>query len=179
MLRNDVLYQHVALGGGGGYHIGARLYLIGDYRIGAAVELVHAPDLDNVRACASDVGAHGVEEVCKIDYMRLLCGVLNNSQPACPDGGEHDVDRCADGDHVEIHGRACEPLGSRLNNSVILYRHSCAEQLKALDMLVDGPRAEVTAAGHGDLRPAESAEQSADEVIRSPEVLCHIVGNDI
>ena len=40
-----------------------------------------------------------------------------------------------------------------------------AQRLPALDVLVDGAGAEVAAARHGDLRPAEAAQQRADEVV--------------
>ena len=79
---------------------------------------------------------------------------------------DHNVHGSAHGHHVQIDVGPLQMtvLGPGVDVAA-LHGHLRAHGGKALDMLVDGPRAEVTAAGHGDLRPAESAEQSADEVI--------------
>ena len=46
-------------------------------------------------------------------------------------------------------------------------------------MAIDRAHTEVAAAGHGDFRAVESAEQRADEIIRSAQMLRHIVRHDV
>ena len=44
-------------------------------------------------------------------------------------------------------------------------------------MQVNGPRAQITAAGHGHLRGAEAAEQSADEVVGGTDLAGQFIGD--
>ena len=165
MLRDNVFYQHVAVGCGGGDHVGAGLDLIGNNRIVAAVHVFNAADLDRVGARAADVRAHGVEEVCKVNYMRLLGGIFDDGQTLCLDCGKDHVDSSADRGLVKIDGAALKPLGRGVDDSALAYGDSRAKQLKALDVAVNRANAEIAAAGHGNLCTVEAAEQRADEII--------------
>ena len=60
MLRDDVVDDDFATGCSDGRHKSACFDLIGDNRIGAAVQLFHTADFDDVRSGAADDRAHGV-----------------------------------------------------------------------------------------------------------------------
>ena len=60
VLGDDAAHEDLSAAGGDSRHVGARLDLIGDNGIRAAVELVHAENADGVGAGALDVRAHGV-----------------------------------------------------------------------------------------------------------------------
>ena len=130
-------------------HVGARLDLVGNDGIGAAVELVHAENADGVGAGALDIGTHGVQKVGKVDDVRLLGGVFDDSCALGKRRGHHDVHRRADGNHVEIDVRALHAAAVGLGADEVALAHLGAHSDEALDVLVDGAHAaEVAAAGH-------------------------------
>ena len=175
--RDDVLYAHLAAGGGAGDHIGPGLYLVGDNRVAAAVEGVRAVDLDGVRAGAAHVRAHGVEEVREVDDVRLLGGGLDYGAAAGHAGREDDVHRRADADLVEVNLGAVElAVGGLGVDKAAGDLHVGAQGGHALDVLVYGPDAEVAAAGHGGLGRAEAAEHGAYEVIARAYLAHEVVG---
>jgi hypothetical protein len=166
MLGDDVLDEHVPADGRGGRHVGAGLDLVGDDGIGAAAQLAHAADLDDVGARAGDLRAHGVEEVGEVDDMGLLRAVFDDREAAREHRGEQDVHGRADGDDVEIHMAAGQTALGRVGADIAAgLLDGGAHGLEALDVLVDGADAEVAAARHGDACVAEAAQLRADEVI--------------
>ena len=167
VLRDDVFDEHVAADGCRRGHIRARLDLVGDDRIAAAVQRTHAADLDHVGARAGDLCAHGVEEVGKVDDMGLLGAVFDDGHAAAEDCGEQDVHRRADGDNIEINVAAAQPAlrGVGADIAAGLLDHG-THGLEALDMLVNGADTEVAAARHGNMGMTKAAKLCADEVIR-------------
>ena len=178
VLGDDVADEDTAAGGSHGGHISARLDLVGDDGIGAAVEGFHAVDLDDVGAGAHDVGAHRVEEVGHVHDMRFLGGVLDDGQAVGQDAGQDGVDGGAHGDLIHIDGGPGEPLLRGLGiNKPALKVDVSAQRFEALQVQVDGTHTQVTATGHGDLRLAKSTQQSADEVIGGAHPPCQFVGD--
>mgnify|MGYP001527984687 CR=1 FL=1 len=57
-----------------------------------------------------------------------------------------------------------------------LHLHGSTHGGEALDVLVDGADAEVAAAGHGHIRLAEAAQQSADEIVGGPDPMRQVIG---
>ena len=98
--------------------------------------------------------------------------------PLGQNGGHHDVHGSAHGYHVQVDVGAGE--AAFLHGSVdiaALDGDAGAQGGKSLDMLVNGPdAAEIAAAGHGDLRLAEAAQQSADQVIGGPQLPAELIG---
>ena len=168
MLRDDVLHEHFPACRRGGDHVGARLDLVWDYGVAAAMELLDAVHLDGIGARAADIRAHGIEEVCKVNYMRLARGVLDDGTPLSEGRRKDYIHRRADGDLVEIYSRAVELTVSRGGiHKAVADVNIRAQSGHALDMLVYRTDAEVAAAGHGGLRGAEAAEHCADKIVRS------------
>ena len=178
MLGDDVLDEHLAAGGGNGGHIGARLDLVGDDGVGAAGEAVHPPDLDDVGTGAHDVGAHGVEEVGQVHDVGLLGGVFNHRHTLGQHGGQHDVHGGPHGYDVQIDVGALHPafFGPGVDKAAP-HVHLGAHGHKALDVLVDGPPAEVAAPRRGHLGGTEPAQQGADEVIGGPDLPGQLLGH--
>ena len=168
MLRDDVLHEHFPACRRGGDHVGARLDLVGNDSVAAAMELLDAVHLDGIGARAADIRAHGIEEVCKVNYMRLARGVLDDGTPLSEGRRKDYIHRRADGDLVEIYSRAVELTVSRGGiHKAVADVNIRAQSGHALDMLVYRTDAEVAAAGHGGLRGAEAAEHCADKIVRS------------
>ncbi len=69
---------------------------------------VHAEDPDGIGTGTLDVGAHGVEEVGKVNDVRLLGGVFDDGGALGQHRGHHNVHRGTHGDHVQIDGRALQ-----------------------------------------------------------------------
>ena len=174
VLGNDVFDQDFSPDGGGGGHVGAGLDLVGNDGVGAAVELLHAVDLDGVRTGAANVRAHGVEEVGKIDDVRLARRVFDDRASLGEHGGDHNVHRRADGDLIEIYARAAQPSAGDVRGDEIGNIDLRAEGVHALDVLVDRPDAEVAAARHRRAGNAEPAEHRADKIVRRAD-LAHAV----
>ena len=177
MLGDHVADQDFSPGGRGGDHIGARLDLIGDDGVSAAVELFHAVDLDGIGTCAAHVGAHGVEEVCQIHDMGLSGGVLDDGPAGGQDRGDHDVHGCAHGDLVQIDPGAVQMSVQRIGvDEAVLHADLGPQGGHALHVLVNGAHAEIAAAGHGGLGAAEAAQHGADQIIGGPDLAHQIVG---
>ena len=177
VLGDHVFDQHFAPGRGGRHHIGPGLDLVGDDGIGAAVQLLDAVDLHGVGAGSADVRAHGVEEVRQIHDMRLARRVFDDRAAAGRDGGEDDVHRRADGDLVKIDARAAQAAVRRLrDHEAAAHVDIGAERRHALDVLFDGTNAEIAAAGHGRLGPAEAPEHRADQIVGRTDLSGQIVG---
>ena len=95
--------------------------------------------------------------------------------------GHHNVHRRTDGDHVEVDVRTLHAVAACLGADEVALAHLGTHGGEALDMLVDGTHAaEVAAAGHGDFRTAETAEQCADQIIRCTDFFnIFIINTDI
>ena len=164
MLGDDVVYHDVALGDGRREHICARLDLVGYHAVIGAVKAADAADLDDVGAGAADIGAHAVEKVGYVDHVGFFGRVLDDGVAGGQDSRQQDVDRGADGDHVEIDVAAVEVLAVD-DDDAVLDRRGGSEGPEALEMLVDGARADVAAAGKGDLGVVVFAKERAQQVV--------------
>ena len=170
MLGDDVADEHLAPGGGHGGHISARLNLVRDNGVAAAGQALHPADLDHVGARAHDLRPHGVEEVGQIHDVGLLGGVLNDRQAVGQHGRQHDVHGGAHRDDVQIDLGAAHAAVFGLGMDVAApHIHVGPHGHKALDVLVNGPSAEVTAARRGHLGGAEPAQQRPNKVIRGAD----------
>ena len=177
VLGDDVLQQQLAAGGRHGGHIGARLDLVGNNAVRAAGQALHAADLDGIRARALDVGAHGVQEVGQIHDVRLLGGVFDRGGTLGQCRGHHNIHGGPHAHHVQIYRRTHQTavFGGGVDEAA-LHGHLSAHGGEALDMLVDGPDAEVAAAGHGHGGLAEAAQQRTQQVVAGADTAGKIVG---
>ena len=82
--------------------------------------MLNAADLNNIRTCASDIRTHRVQKVCKVNDMRLLSGIFDNRQALCLNGGEHEIDSCTDGNHIEIDKTAGKVRSLNINHCILL-----------------------------------------------------------
>ena len=177
VLRNDVINRHIAAHGSGCGHIGSGLDLVGNDRVIAALQLANAANLNDIGSRAGYLRAHGVQEVRKVNDMRLLRAVFDDRHAAAKNGSKQNVHRRADGDNVKVHMAALEAaFGCVRADIAAQLLHARAHRFKALDVLVDGAHAEIAAAGHGNARVAEAAEFGADEIVGSADAAHKIDG---
>ena len=178
MLGDDVLNEYITPGSGHGGHIGARLDLVGDDGIGAAPQLLDAADLDHIGAGSHDVGPHGVEEVGQVHDVGLLGGIFNDGHAVGQHTGQHDVHGGAHGHHVQVNLSAGQTSAGDLGaDQAVAHIHVRTHGHKALDVLVNGPSAQITAAGQGYLGPAEAAQQSAYQVVAGADLAGQLIGD--
>lgn len=129
MFWDDVLYDNVSARCGGGDHKGSRLDLVGNDRIGCPAKRLNAADFYDVGSGASYIGAHGIEEVGKIDYVRLLGGIFDNRQPPCLCGGNHNVAGGAHRNDIKINLASHKTLRRNAYHSVV-HRNFGTQRLK-------------------------------------------------
>ena len=109
--------------------------------------------------------------------MGFLGGVFDHGHALCPNGSQHNIHSSAYGDHIQVDlsaGQTAKPrdLGAHQAAAHIYFGpHSH----KALNVLVDGPRAQIAAAGQRHLGPAEAAQQSAHQIIAGADLAGQLV----
>ena len=101
MLRNNIFYKNIALCSSSGNHKCTGFYLVRDNGVICAVKPLHASYFDNVSTCTHDICAHRVEEVCKVNDMRLFCSIFNNGKSLCLNGCKHGVHGSSYGNDIE------------------------------------------------------------------------------
>ena len=169
MLGDDILNEHISPGGGRGTHEGAGLDLVRNHRIAGAVESLHAPDADGVGAGALDAGAHAVQEVGHIHDMRLLGHILDDGLSLCQSRRQHDVDGGTHRNHVQVDVGGAETVLCIGHDTAVPDLHIGAQGPEALQMLVNGPGADGTAAGQRHTGLLVLAEQRSDKVVGCPD----------
>ena len=171
VLGDNIAHKHIAACGCHSCHVGAGLDLVGDDGIAAALQLLYATDLHRVGTGAGDVGAHGVEEVGKVDDVGLLCRVFNVGSALNEDGCHHDVGGGAHGGHIQADAGAVEAVHVRLQLHILLgLRDLSAQGTEALDVLVDGTGCKVAAAGQSHMGMTEATQQHTHEVVAGTEL---------
>ena len=176
MARDHIRQAHFPAGRGAGRHIRARLDLVGDDAVRAAVQALDALNADGIRAGAANVGAHGVEEIGKVDDVRLARRVLDHGAAARKRRRDDDVHRRADRDLIQIYLCPAQAAVRRVGiDKAVFHLDVRAHRGHALDVLVDRPDAEVAAAGHGRLGRAEAAEHRADEIVRRADLAHQVI----
>ncbi len=85
MTRNNILHQNRTAAGCNGCHEGARLDLIRNDGVTAAVQALYTADLDHIGAGALNIRTHCIQEVRQIDNVRLLRAVLHNRLTLWPE----------------------------------------------------------------------------------------------
>ena len=176
MLGDDVVQRDIALGDGGGYHVAAGLDLIRDDRVVTAVQLLDAVDFDDIRTGAMYICAHHVQEVGKVNDVRLTRDVFKDRSAFSQNGRQHSVHRRADGDCVKKHMAADKVIRLDMDLTV-LHRILGPEGVECLQVLVDGARTQVTSARHGDLPCPKAAQQCAKEVVAGTHLARQLIGD--
>ena len=110
--------------------------------------------------------------------MGLLRGVFDDGHALRQRGGQHNVHGGAHGDHVHVNLGAHQlvPFGPGLDVAAADV-HLGPHGHKALDVLVDGPPAEVAAARRGHLGAAETSQKRTDEIIGGADFPRQLVGH--
>ena len=153
------------------------LNLVGDDGIGGAPQPLHPVDLDGVRTRAADVGAQSIQEVCQIHNVGLSGGVFNDSQPPGLHRGQDDIHGGSHCDHVHIDAGPMQVVFRRDRDHAVVQAVIAAQGRKALQVLVNGPDAEIAPARHGNHRLAAASQQSAEKIIGGPNTTGNIGGN--
>ena len=159
MLRQSVFYEHVAAGHGRADHKGARFNSVGNNRMRRASQLLDAFDADDIRAGAADIGPHAVQIGRQVNDFRLFCRVFQDGLAFGQRSGHEDVFRRADAGEIEVNLRPFQAVGNRRFNVAVFQVDDGAHGLKGLQMQVDRPCTDGTAAGQGNLRPAFASQQ--------------------
>ena len=141
------------------------------------VEPIDALDRERLRAEPVDLRAHLLEHLAEDDDVGLGGDVFEHGLAVGHHGGEHHVDRRADGDGVEAEVAAFEPAALRLRHHVALFERDLgAERLHPFEVEVDGAGAPRAAAGERDAGLAAAAEERAEHVERGAHLLDEVVG---
>ncbi len=152
-----------AVGGGGGDGKGGGFDAVGNDLVFRAVQTLDAGHGDGGAARAGDFRAHGVEEIGEVHDLRFAGGAFDDGHAFGQHGGHHDVGRAQDGRagaSAQKQIRALELLGAGVDVAAFDSNFR-AQGLQALEMEVDGARADDAAARQGDHGLAQPAQQRA------------------
>ena len=178
MLGNDIFDHDIPLGRRCRKHKGARFDLVGNDRISGSVQILNALDADHIRSGSLDLGAHAVEEVRRIDNVRLLGRILDDGGALRHDGSHHDVDRGADGDDIHIDVGSAQDLRLSDHHSGRCQADIRPQGPEALDMLVDRAQADVAASRQSHGSAPVLAQKRSDQIIGPPDLADIIVVHD-
>ena len=137
MLGDHVFDGHIPLGHCSCKHKGSCFDLIRNDRIFRAMQLGNTFDPDHICSRSLNGGAHTVQEIGHIHYMRLLCCIFNDRLSFRHSCCQHDINGCTYRYHVHINMAAAKVLCFCYNQSM-LNPHIRSQCPKALDVLVDG-----------------------------------------
>ena len=179
VLRDYVAYIDPASGCRRRDHKRSRLYHIGNDTVCTAVELFHALYFYNVRSRSRDIRSAEVEEVCKVNYVRLLCGIFNDGHPVAKHGSDYRIYRRADGHAVKKDVRASDAALRDGFHTAARNGNRRAHGGKRLYMLVNRTRAEITTAGKSDLGIAVACKASPRKIIRRAHFSCKLKRHDV
>ena len=174
VLGDDIVQHDVTLCDSGGHHIAACLDLVRNDGIVAAMHLFDAVDLNDIGTGAVYISTHHVQEVGKIHDMRLTRNIFQNGRTLGQHGSQHGIHRGTNRHRVKKDMCACQMLSLDMNLAV-LNGILCPEGGKGLEMLVNGARAQIAAARHGDLTGAEAPEQRAQKIVAGAHLAGQLV----
>ena len=126
-----------------------------------SVELADALHADGRGARALDVRAHGGEQRGEVGDLRLARAIFHHGFAVGEYGGHQQIFGAGDGDFVEENVRALQAVGAGFDVSVLV-ADLRAHGFKALDVQIDGARADGAAAGHRDARDAHAGDQRSE-----------------
>ena len=127
--------------------------------MGNGMQLLHALDGHDGRACADDLGTHLVEHVGKVDDLGLAGSVVDNRGALCAHGSHDEVLGGAHAREFERDGGAVQTLGSTGVDVAVGGVELDAQSLETQDMHIDLASTQVAAARHGDLGAMETTQQ--------------------
>ena len=153
MLRQSVFYEHVAAGHGRADHKGARFNSVGNNRMRRASQLLDAFDADDIRAGTADIGTHAVQIGRQVNDFRLFCRVFQDGLSFGQRSGHENVFRRADAGEIEVNLRPLQAVGNRRFDVAVFQVDDGAHRLEGLQMQVDRPCTDGTAAGPGKSSP--------------------------
>jgi len=175
--RLEVGPRDVAAGQGARHEQRARLDPVGDHRVPHRPQRRDALDADDSRPVALDARAHPAQRVGQVRHLRLPGAVREEGLAVGERGRHHHVLGAGDGRAVEREGRAPEPAARRARRDVaVLELELRAERRQALEVLIDGARADGAAAGQGDARPPPAREERPEDHHRGAHRLHELVG---
>ena len=111
--------------------------------------------------------------------MGLLGGVFDDRHAGGQGGGQHNVHGGPHRDDIQVDLSPGQPgsVGHPGVDQAVAHLHVGPHGHKALDVLVHRPAAQVAAAGQGDLRPAEPAEQRPHQIVAGTDFPSQLVGH--
>ena len=139
------------------------------------MQALHPADPDNICTGALDLGTHTVQEVRKVNDMRLFGRVVDEGLALRFHSCQHNVHRGADGNHIEENVAACERAFS-CQHAADFFRFR-ADGTETLQVLVHRTGADLTAAGGGNPCFAAASQQGAQQVIACTQTLGVAVGD--
>ena len=146
------------------------------------MESGHTIDADPVRTCASDISTHLVQELGNINNMRLLGCILDNCPAFCHGSGQHHIDRGADAHYVQIDLGSLKGRFAGLRiilciciDETVLNTDLCAQQFKALLVLVDRTGTDLAAARKRYTGLFVFTQHRTDQIIGSSDLMNIVV----
>src|SRR6267142_2946994 len=133
---------------------------VGDHPVFRAVQIGHTFDDDSTRSRAFDLGAHFIQERCKVYDLGLLRSPFNYCHTIGQNGSHHHVISTEDGwaeFTLHIDNRPAQFWRKNLDVAAF-HAHRCAERFETSQMQINWPVTDDTTAGQSNgrlLAPAQ------------------------
>ena len=161
VLRIALGHRHVTAGDGSGHHKRAGLDAVGDDGVLGAAQLLDALDANGGSARAFDFGAHLAQQFSQVHHLGLARRVAQHGFALGQHGRHHQVFGAGDGDAVEMHGGAAQPIRRDGFDVAVRLVNARAQLFQAENVQVDGPRADGAAARQRHTSPSRARHQRA------------------
>jgi hypothetical protein len=179
VLRDDRSHVEIRTGDGRRQQEGAGFNPVGDHGVISSVQLVDPLDRDGGRAGTIDPGPHRHQQIGQVRDLGLKGGVFDHGLPVSQGGRHHQGLGGAHAGAIEVNVATGETLAAAGNNGgdhAVFDGHLGTEGLEAFYVFHHRARADLAAAGQGDLGHAHPGQQGADAEEAGPQAVDQFVG---
>ena len=155
--------------------VGGGLDAIRNHGVFGRTKSLHSMDSDRRRSGALHLSPHGVQKLGQVGNFGLARRVVDDRRPFGQHGRHEQILGSADAGKLQQHLRSKESLHPALDVAVA-GREGDPHLLESSQVHVDGPMAEVVAAGDRHPGLAEPSQQRAQNHDGGPHALHQVVG---
>ena len=177
VFAEHIVHQDIPLGHGSRHHIGAGFDPVRDHRVFPAFHAFHSVDADGSGTGASYLASHHVDVVGQVHDFRFLGRIFNDGGAFGHGRRHHQVFRGSHTGEIQVDGGAHQTVGGKGFNVAVALFDGGPQGFEPFQMDIDGPGADGTASGLGNLGPADPCQQGSHDQERGTHGADQIIGS--